>query len=224
MTGRTRLLGWLGVGALGLASCGGGSNGPNPTTDASMVRVCLRMAACGLHVYPRVADCIKYLPTSRSLETDIYRCIDGSTTCAATNACYGTLGECDRSFQARCEDGNAVTCDLIDKRAYTFHCSQGGTTCTIDPAFPFTASCQGAGRPGQPLDTAVNCAGELCVKTGVTCGQTESPNDRCSGDQAESCLEGEWVRFDCSRLGLGTCRTQGDTPSTTWGHCGKPPG
>jgi hypothetical protein len=210
--------------ALLLCACGqdGGTNPPGGSTP-NLIRACIRTAACSYLAQPRLGACtLNFVPNS-PVEAARYLCIDQAKACADVATCLGAQGECDKTYQASCASGSAVYCDLIDKRVYTRRCGDFGQTCRVDSTYPFDAKCEGSGQAPKSINSGLDCGGDLCVETGQSCGITDSPNDRCAGEQLESCLRGQWVRFDCARLGLGTCRTTGDTPSTTWGHCTPPP-
>jgi hypothetical protein len=211
------------VALLGLPGCGNDGPGPDGGGTPNLVRACVRSAACDYQAYPRIADCVDSYDKNRhpAVASDRYGCVDRARTCAEVAACFGVRGQCDRSFPAACADGDAIYCDLIDKRVYTDRCRALGLQCTIPPGFSWASSCTGSAQPAA-LETVLRCEGELCVQTGAACGQPDSPTDRCAGELLESCLGGQWVRFDCRKLGLGPCRTEGDTPATTWARCTPP--
>jgi hypothetical protein len=179
---------------------GGNGNGNGTGDDGDLVRACIRSTACGVKAYPR--------------------CANRATSCQAIEDCYGAVSSCTSSFTARCEDGKAVYCDLIDHVAYTYDCAAAGMTCQIDPQNPWTATCEGPGTPDGTISTAVRCDGGVCHKTDEAC--TVGVMNRCLGEALQACLEGVWVTYDCAKLGLGPCKSEG-SGAIAWARCGLIP-
>jgi hypothetical protein len=222
--------GWL-LALVLVCGCGcgeedGNGNGNGTVDDRDLVRACIRSTACGVKAYPRVSACLEnYLDREvpyglAPVCVPIYRCANRATSCQAIEDCFGATSSCTSSFTARCEDGKAVYCDLIDHVAYTYDCATAGMTCHVDPQNPWTATCEGSGTPDGTISTAVRCDGGVCQKTDEAC--TVGVMNRCQGEQLQACLEGVWVTFDCAKLGLGPCKSEG-SDATAWARCGLIP-
>jgi hypothetical protein len=219
-----RLLGFVGL-AWVLSGCGG-ANGEKPdNNNVSLVQACIRSTACGVKPYPRVSACIenyhnRIVPYGLAPVSDpIYRCVNGAESCPAIRDCFGAASSCDSGFTARCDDGKAVYCDLIDRMAYTYDCAAASMKCEADPVNRWSATCTGSGTGGGTISTAVCVDDGVCRATGETC--TTGAMNRCQGERLEACLEGGWFTFDCAGLGLGPCRSEG-SGAIAWARCTDP--
>jgi hypothetical protein len=190
------------------ASCGS-------EVDNALVHACLKRAACNVKGYPAVKHCIdRYVNLDLAaglgpIYNDILQCAAEASDCAGVKACFGVGGSCDKSYKATCSAGKATFCDLIEHVTYSLDCAKHGQTCKIKPAggYAFDATCTGGGSGGESLSTGVDCGDGTCEKTGKSC----TPNDdfdRCAGDRLESCIDGEWVSFDCTKLNMEACMQQ----------------
>jgi len=199
---------------------------PKPTvvsigTDSNnLVEACIRATACDIKPYPRVSNCVSYYSDMlvalglAPVHDTIYRCANRATTCGEVRDCFGVTGGCGSSFEARCEGGKAIFCDLLDKTTFTYDCAAAGMTCKLDDQYGFSASCAPTESIKQPsLSTAVDCSTGACRMTGEVC--STDAFDRCSGSMLQACLGGEWVEFDCQGMGLGACEQM----SGGWGRC-----
>lgn len=190
----------------------------SPSND-SMVEACIRATACDVKPYPRISNCTGYYndmlaPLGLTPVYDqIYRCTNGAKTCAEVKACFGATGPCDSTYSARCDNGRAVFCDLLEKTTFAYDCAGAGLSCELDAQYGFAATCTGQATPGTLTDT-LECKGSVCQRTGQPC-QADA-FDRCEGGKLQSCLDGEWVSFDCLALGLGGCRPE----DGGWARCG----
>lgn len=188
--------------------------------EDNVVVGCIKSTACNVRAYPRVSDCVDgyrnlLVPAGAGpLYDAIYRCVADADDCAAVRACHGVGQSCDSSFKASCAGGKALLCDLLDDTTFTHDCAAHGLECKIKSAggLSFDAACEGDSKDGAP--GAVECGGGVCQQTGKPC-TTGNEFDRCDGDRLESCLDDQWVSFDCVKLGLGTC-----LQSAQWGNCG----
>ncbi len=173
--------------------------------------------------YARVSDCVKnyldrVLPYGlEPVVAEIYRCAGKAASCADLRDCFGAGSSCDASFKARCDGGEAIYCDLLDHRAYRYRCGAAKLECRVDAQNTFAATCTGGGASPRPLATTAECPRDGCTRTGQAC--SSDALDRCAGDALESCLDGQWVRFDCAGLGLGACLLS----ATGTARCGAMP-
>ena len=192
-------------------SCGGGDDGPIGDDVAS---ACVRAAACDIKVGVRTRDCIDYFRTTLTqlglapLYAAIYRCVNRASGCKAIGLCFGQGPPCGASFDERCEGDVAITCDLQDQRIYQLDCASVGQRCA-KTSQGVTCIEQGQGE----LLADLSCDGDNCNVQSEACNSDAL--DRCIGDDVESCLQGQWVRFHCASLGLGGCQTQ----SAGFGRC-----
>lgn len=93
-------------------------------------------------------------------------------------ACRGeTETKCDKNFKPRCEGTKAVSC--VTFREHFEDCTQH--------AFRRTS-----------------CSAGKCVPKGSACSGGEA--NRCNGELLEACLDGEWLTFDCAKIGFGPCK------------------
>ncbi|MCP4583130.1 MAG: toll/interleukin-1 receptor domain-containing protein, partial [candidate division Zixibacteria bacterium] len=163
----------LALAFLALGSCGDdGNSGPASGLDPeSLIIGCVRTAACGIHPRARVADCINsYNDRTVSfglapVVDPIFRCANKATGCTAIAACFGAEDTCDRSFSARCDGKQAIFCDLIDDRVYSYDCGAASLDCAIDDGNPFAATCTGGGSPSGGLRRTPSCLQDRCRKT-----------------------------------------------------------
>jgi len=191
----------------------------SPDED-SLVEACIRATACDVKPYPRVSNCKDYygdmlVPLGLAKVYDgIYTCTNGASTCAQVKACFGVTETCDGSYPARCDNGRAVFCDLLDKTTFAYDCAGAGLTCELDPQYGFAATCSGEAASPSALTSTLECQGDMCQRTSEPC--QEDALDRCDGDNLQACLDGEWVSFDCVALGLGACQRE----AGGWARCG----
>jgi hypothetical protein len=199
----------------------------------NLVYACIRSTACGVKPYPRVSNCVAYYSDmlvtlgKAPLYDTIYGCANEAQSCSALKQCFGVTDVCNSSYQATCQGGKAVFCDLLDKTTFAYDCDAVGMKCAVDSQYSFAAKCVPAGAtapssttpvaapaPGT-MKSTVDCADGRCVKTGQTC--SENDLNRCAGDGLEACLDGQWIRFDCGKLNLGACQTH----VGGWASCGE---
>ena len=197
----------------------------DPALENSLVYACIRSTACGVKPYPRISNCVAYYTDMAQafgegpIYDSIYRCANRSRTCGGLEACYGVTGPCGSSFQARCDNGKAVFCDLLDKTTMAQDCAAVGMTCQTDAKYGFAAKCvpapgaQNQASPEGGLKTTVDCADGRCQLTGQPC--SEDDLNRCSGAGLQACLHGQWVTFSCDKLNLGACQEEGGG----WARC-----
>ena len=171
----------------------GGPTGPTgPLGAEELYHACIRTVACGVKPQPRLSNCVDYYHTLlvnlglRPVYDSIFRCVNRSTDCVEMLACFGShpaAGSCDQTFQAHCNGKKAVTCDLLDRRVYTYDCGVAGLDCEVKQGqSAFEASC-----------------------TVGTC-DVSSYARQCDGDRVLSCYQGVIVVEDCTVQGL-TCTT-----------------
>lgn len=98
---------------------GPGSSGA-PLPADSLVYACIRSTACGVKPYPRVSNCVAYysdmlVPLGQApLYDTIYGCANKADSCSALKQCFGVADVCGSGYQATCQDGKAVFCDLLE--------------------------------------------------------------------------------------------------------------
>jgi hypothetical protein len=197
----------------------------DPSSDSNLLTACIRSTACDVRPYPRVSNCVQnYLdretPAGRAPVLDpIYRCINRAVDCRGIRDCVGAQGSCDTDFMASCDNDTAVFCDLIDKSIYIYSCESAGLRCQVDNINAFAATC--VLEPGSPasapaLSTSADCRDGSCQFTGQAC--SADALNRCLGDKLQACLEGQWISFDCLKLGLKPCVSM----PGGWGTCASP--
>ncbi len=153
-------------------SCGDTPPGPPLHQDTSLIKACIRATACDIQPYPTVSNCLSYYEDiikrsdMNAVYFQIYTCVNRAVNCAAMRACFGAGPPCGKDYQARCDDGNAHTCDLLDDVSYTFDCAAVGLSCALDPQHSHAATCQGNASSGSTLSTKVNCGDGHCSESG----------------------------------------------------------
>jgi hypothetical protein len=204
-----------------------------PLPADNLVYACIRSTACGVKPYPRVSNCVAYYTDmlvtlgKAPLYDTIYGCANEAKNCGALKQCFGVTDVCSSSYQATCQGGKAVFCDLLDKTTFAYDCEAVGMKCAVDSHYSFAAKCvpSGVATPSNatPVTTpapammksTVDCADGRCLKTGQAC--SENDLNRCAGDGLEACLDGQWIRFDCGKLNLSACQTR----VGGWASCGE---
>ena len=176
-----------------------------------MARGCLKSIACSVRAYPRLSDCLDgfnnlhrktgLAPVYRG----IYRCVTNAGNCDGVRACHGVGPTCDSSFQASCDDGVALFCDLLDHTSFRLSCRVHGLSCRVQSVAgrSFNATCVGGDDDAPRAE--VDCGGGLCERTGEAC-TPGTEFDRCDNGRLLACVGGEWIAFDCARLGLAPCQ------------------
>jgi hypothetical protein len=201
-----------------LAACSGRQA---VVVETSAVRACIRSTACDVKSYPRVSNCVDDLrvhpsPAFTAVLATIYRCVNLAKNCDDVEACYGAMGHCEQEYVATCQDGVAVTCDLIDKRVYRYDCGEVGSACHVDPRYTFDATCVGDPKSAEVKPIFVpDCDDELCEIRG-TCNTDEL--NHCDGPDLRTCIDSQWVSYDCVGLGLGPCEEM----QNGWARCSEP--
>lgn len=178
---------------------------------APVARGCIKSTACNVKAYPRLSDCLDSYNNLHSpagigpVYDEIYSCVDEAGDCGAVQGCFGVGSSCDNTFQASCDGGKALFCDLIDHTTFVYDCAAHGLGCEIRPAggYAFDATCTGSGGQGS---AGIDCGGGLCSKTGESC-VTGNVFDRCNGARLEACVGDRWYSIDCAKLGLGPCQS-----------------
>lgn len=198
----------LSVGAY-LTACGDG--GSNSEAAKSAVTACLRTTSCNIKPYPRLSNCldaynglVQQNGLIAVLDT-IYRCTNEANDCDAVRSCNGAGSSCDKNYQASCDGNKAVFCDLTDDRVYSYDCGKSGLGCKIDPTYAFSATCTGGQAASASLSSVVDCTSGSCEETGEACNIDSL--DTCEGNELRSCISGNWIRFSCATLGMGSCET-----------------
>jgi hypothetical protein len=111
----------------------------------------------------------------------LFRCVNAAGgDCTTAYACFGShpaAGSCDQSFEAYCDGNKAVTCDLLDKRVYTYDCGAAGLSCAVKHEAAWEAAC-----------TTGTCDAGF--------------QRRCEGDDLLTCYEGVIVLSDCAAAGM----------------------
>lgn len=225
---------------------------PEPLTLDELVDACIRTASCGVKTQPRLSNCVDYYRTLlvnlglRPIYDRIFRCVNqAGGDCEQVYACFGShpmAGRCDSGFAAYCDDNQAVTCDLLDRRVYIYNCSDAGLTCRVNQGSgSFEASCTigsctvGAFQrrcDGSRVQTCYQgvIVVEDCAVQGLTCGtvdgqarcvgtqstscQPSTHKPRCLGSTAVLCQGGKVHRLDCStQLINRACRDGQCVPS-----------
>lgn len=201
----------------------GSSSDPDLPQDPNLVKACIRATACDVKPYPTISNCLSYYEdfhrgsSLSAVSFQIYTCTNRAGSCAAVRECFGAGSPCDKSYEGRCEGGQALFCDLIDHVSYRYDCGAVGLSCTVDPAHPHDATCQGSSSSGGALSTAVDCEEGHCSESDQPCTTNDEYN-RCEGAALQACLDSRWVTFDCAMLGLGPCRRE----SGGWARCSDP--
>lgn len=186
---------------------------------------CLRAMACWIQPYVRVHGCLDNYRRrvvaygTAAVMDDIYHCVNKASSCDEMEQCFGVGESCNSSFPARCDGNTAVYCDLIDGVTYSYDCGAFGLGCQVDPLITYAATCV-AVRASTASATSIliglNCDDGACERTGEACDTDEL--DRCEGARVRSCIDGEWVLFNCEVLGLRSCVME----DTGWAHCYRP--
>jgi|GEM_PF-6926521 hypothetical protein len=203
-----------------LVACGDGGSDSGIKTSA--VTACLRTTACNIKPYPRLSNCLDAytgLVQENGLIAvldGIYRCTNSAADCDAVRVCNGTGSSCDKKYKASCDGGKAVFCDLTDDRVYSYDCGSAGLTCQVDATYAFSATCVGGQSSTATLSSVVDCTSDSCEQTGESCNTDKL--DECDGQDLRSCIDGQWVRFKCSVLGMGVCESV-VVVNGTYGRC-----
>ena len=173
------------------------------------------------------------------------KCITGTAAsslayCSPDNCYVGTGNSCVGKQVQKCQTGFVVLEDCERKGMVCGTQKKGGISCigetgvTCDPKF-FVAQCK---KDTSGVEYANQCMGGkehmkycgkrnligtrchdgLCKSKGTACD--ESLN-RCSGNDLEVCLDGNWKKYSCSGMGLGPCKTK-SVGGSSWGTCGDP--
>lgn len=220
--------GLLGLaGALAVLACApwgcGSSSDPPLAMDPSLIKACIRATACDVKPYPTVSNCLSYYEdfqrnsSLRAVTFQIYTCTNRAESCTAVRECFGAGPPCDKSYEGRCEQGQALFCDLIDDVSYRYDCAAVGMSCVVDPGYSHIATCQGSSSSGGALSTALECTDGTCSESDQPCTTDDSYN-RCEGAALQACLDHRWVTFDCAMLNLGPCRKE----PGGWARCTDP--
>jgi len=193
-----------------------------PPWEDSLPVACIRSGACSIQTFPALHNCVDYYQDmlislgQTPVWDPIYRCVNRAQDCEAVRQCYGPVEPCDSSYQASCQEGQALFCDLIDHLVYRHDCASAGLSCQLDAVYAHAADCVSAGAAASTLTAAADCTLGICQQTNESC--TGDDVNRCDGSDLEGCLEGHWVRFSCSALGLGPCQQE----TAGWARCSEP--
>lgn len=217
LTRHSRFLAWSLLPTLLLAAAcsddddsSGGSDGgaadaavSGPLTSQELLQGCVRASACRAQRYAAVANCVDayfdlYVPAgTRAMWDKIYRCVNAARgDCKKVTACFGGRGACDNTYKAKCEGKVAVTCDLIDSKAYAFDCADANLECAVKKTSTFAAAC----TPGSCFSSlGPSCKGEVlltcndgvlehtdCAAKGMVC-VAGSKTTACVGASGTSC-------------------------------------
>lgn len=195
-----------------------------PVKYDDLVEGCIAATGCGVKAYPRVSNCVEaYYNLHRRfgvgpLYDRIYHCVKKAQgDCREVFACFGAnaeSGECTSSFQARCSEGYAVSCDLLDHRVFAFDCQSVGLTCQVKNTQSFEASCA-VGSCSSSY--ASRCEGERvltcrdgvievedCQAMGLKCGSNNHGKPGCVGNSGKSCNMAQY-KASCTGAAAATC-------------------
>ena len=180
-----------------------------PVTKLELTHACVAATSCKVKSYPRVSDCVTaYYNLHRKfglgpIYDEIYKCtLKADGECDEVFYCFGAhryAGDCDSSFAAKCEDGRAMSCDLQDKRVYSYRCATAGLTCAVRDKQTFEAYCTSGTckvssfMPKCDNNRVVRCVNgvievEDCAASGLICGKDATTGaSRCIGESTSSC-------------------------------------
>lgn len=188
--------------------CGDEPVAPVPTVSYDeLVRGCVAATACRVKAYPRVADCVNaYYNLHRRfglapLYDQIYHCVlEADGDCDDVFTCFGAhrnAGACDSSFKAVCDESRALSCDLLDRRVFSYDCGAVGLSCSVKDSESFEALCAAGsckssfttrceeGRVLSCIDGVIEV--DDCKARGLVCGKDKNGRLDCQGAGKESC-------------------------------------
>jgi hypothetical protein len=187
---------------------------PAITTDEELLSACIRHSACGIQSYPILYNCVRayytiHKPQGMSQIYDkIYACVNlAKGDCKKMEKCFDYRGSCDKDYKAKCEGAVAVSCDLIDGKAYGLNCGLANYKCGIKTGQTATASCtpgpcQSSYSPKCDGFRLLSCAGGLievrdCKAESKFCYVPDRGSPTCRGNQRTSCSTKSGFRPKC---------------------------
>lgn len=211
---------------------------PINLTIEALVEACVRLAACDVDRKPELQECVNNFFErlaslgQRKLYERLYHCANqGLGDCKTIRNCLGFAsrpqdGQCDATYNARCEGDVAWNCDIRvsgDGWEQGVDCSRGGLKCGLKKTGTTTAAICGGGKcdnqfkPTCQDKKLLKCVGgaveindcpaqhlqcrdpavENCEGTGRSCQQVSA---HCEGTKLVECRYDYRMEIDCAKL------------------------